>query len=81
MKLPNNESAYVDLKKLREYCLNPEHARGRHKAPIFSETLGLTASDAEELHQALLEAACTNDAVFSGADDFGQRYTVDFAIQ
>ncbi len=31
MKLPNAERAVVDLAKLRHYCLNPTHPRGRHK--------------------------------------------------
>jgi hypothetical protein len=81
VNLPNYERAYVELEKLRDYCLNPEHPRGRHKARIFSETLGLTAYDAQELQQALLEAASTNEAVYIGADDFGQRYAVDFLLQ
>jgi hypothetical protein len=81
VRLPNCERAFVDLKKLREYCLNPEHPRGRHKARIFAETLGFTAYDAEELRQALLEAACTNEAVLVGDDDFGPRYAVDFRIE
>ena len=81
MKLPNYERAYVDLRKLRDYCLNPEHPRGRHKARIFSETLGFTAYDAQELQQAILEAASTNEAVYIGADDFGPRYAVDFLLQ
>jgi hypothetical protein len=36
MKLPNGEHAVVDSAKLREYCLNPHHARGRHKARVFA---------------------------------------------
>jgi hypothetical protein len=78
VKLPNYDRAYVDLRKLRDYCLNPEHSRGRHKARMFSEILGLAAYDAEALQQALLQAASTNDAVFISADDFGQRYTLEF---
>ena len=33
----------VDLAKLRDYCLNEEHPRGRHKARVFRSRLGLTA--------------------------------------
>jgi hypothetical protein len=32
MKLPNPKRAVVDIAKLRDYILNPEHPRGRHKA-------------------------------------------------
>jgi len=30
MKLPNGEQAVVAIEKLRDYCLNPYHHRGRH---------------------------------------------------
>lgn len=35
MKLPNAERAVVDVRKLRNYCLNAEHPRGQHKARVF----------------------------------------------
>src|SRR6266852_8636513 len=81
VRLPNPERAYVDLRKLRDYCLNPEHPRGRHKARLFAEALGFSEYDAEDLQQALLEAACANEAVLVGADDFGKRYTVDLRVE
>jgi len=34
MKLPGGERANVDVAKLRDYCLNPTHPRGRHKARV-----------------------------------------------
>ncbi len=43
MKLPNSDRAVVDIAKLRDYCLNPAHPRGRHKARVFAAALGLTA--------------------------------------
>ncbi len=46
MKIPNADQAFVDLRKLRDYCLNPEHPRGRHKARLFKGALGWTADDA-----------------------------------
>lgn len=42
MRLPGGEHAVVEIKKLRGYCLNPLHPRGRHKARVFSSVLGLT---------------------------------------
>ena len=32
MNLPKPELAVVEIAKLRDYCLNPDHLRGRHKA-------------------------------------------------
>ena len=80
MKLPNAQSAVVDFQKLRDYCLSTTHPRGRHKARVFQSSLGLTAADAEELRAALLAAARTDEAIATDADDFGQRYVVDFTL-
>ena len=81
MKLPHAEQAVVDVRKLRDYCLNDEHPRGQHKARVFKSALGWTAVQAEEMRRRLLEAALHEDASFLGADDYGQRYALDFAVQ
>ncbi len=65
MILPNPERAFVDLAKLQDYCLNPEHQRGRHKARVFAAALGLTADQAEQLREALLIATRTCEATNS----------------
>ena len=41
MRLPNPSRAFVDASKLRDYCLNAQHPRGRHKARVFASALGL----------------------------------------
>ena len=81
VKLPNGERAAVDLAKLRDYCLNPDHLRGRHKVRVFAAALRLTADDAEELRDALLHAAGTEDAIAAEQDQYGQRYVVDFIMK
>ena len=81
MKLPNGDQAVIDVRKLREYCLNSEHPRGQHKARVFKRALGWTVADAEGLHRKLQEAVGTEDAIFLGADDYGQRYALDFTVQ
>jgi len=68
----------VDVAKLRDYCLNPAHPRGRHKARVFASTLGLTDRDAESLREELLRAARQGDAIGGVADEYGERYTIDF---
>jgi len=45
MRLPGGDAAVVDLRKLTEYCLNPDHPRGKHKARVFA-TLGFTLENA-----------------------------------
>src|SRR5207244_2245389 len=78
MKLPNADRAVVEIAKLRDYCLNSNHPRGRHKARIFAAALGLTAADADELRDALLAAAVTQEATPTDQDEYGQRYVLDF---
>ena len=72
----------VDIAKLRDYCLSDTHPRGRHKARVFRSRLGITARDARKLRQAVLDAAHTRqeDLRPSGADEFGQRYVLDFPM-
>ena len=81
MIIPNAESAVVDIRKLRDYCLNPEHDEGKHKARLFLSILGMTAENAEELRQILLEIVRTHEAQLGRRDDFGQRYILDFTLE
>jgi hypothetical protein len=80
MRLPNAERAFIDIEKLRDYCLSQAHPRGRHKARVFAEALGITAVNAEELRRLILAAALVSDATLAEKDDYGQRYVVDFSI-
>ena len=80
MKLPNGDRAVVDIAKLRDYCLNRGHPRGKHKARVFSTALGLTDVDAEALQSELADVAKTSEAMKSDADEFGQRYVIDFPM-
>jgi hypothetical protein len=78
--MPHAERAIVDIRKLRDYCLNPMHDEGQHKARVFAAALGMTAEDAEGLRAFLLQAAKTADAQLGRRDAYGQRYTVDFPL-
>ncbi len=79
-RLPNPNDAVVDVRKLRDYCLNPLHPRGRNKARVFASVLGLTANDAEMLREALISATITEEATLAEWDQYGQRYMLDFEI-
>lgn len=80
MRLPNGDRASVDIAKLRDYCLDTSHWRGRHKARVFATALGITAADAEWLRDALIAAARAEDAIPSDADQYGQRFVVEFEL-
>ena len=41
----------------------------------------MTATDAEELRQILLEIVIIHEASLGRQDKFGQRYTLDFTIE
>ncbi|MEH1875296.1 DUF6883 domain-containing protein [Nostoc sp.] len=79
--IPNAANAVVDIRKLRDYCLNPEHDDGKHKARLFSSVLGMTADNAEELRQILLETVKTHQVRLERRDEFGQRYTLDLTLE
>jgi hypothetical protein len=80
MNVPNADKAYIDMRKLVGYALNPEHPKGGDKALVFASALGLTAADAELLQDALLKAVGAEDAIIGEGNEFGKRYRVDFEM-
>ena len=79
--LPNGDRAIVDIRKLADYCLNPSHPRGRHKARVFRQVAGLQQSDAAWLRDALLEAAPAGEAVAVATDGWGTHWRLDVTIR
>jgi Domain of unknown function (DUF6883) len=80
MKLPNAENAMVEIQKLRDYCLNPNHEEGKHKARQFREKLGITSDDAEQLRQVILDAILKVEATEHEPSQHGRRFTVDLEV-
>jgi hypothetical protein len=81
MQIPNADGAVVDIRKLRDYCLNPLHDEGKHKARLFASALGMTVADAGALREILLQMIKTRDAQLGRQDVYGQRYIVDFRLE
>ena len=79
-RLPNSERAILDIRKIEDYCLNPQHPRGRHKARLFRELLGATRIDGPWLRDTLLDAVRTGEAIELAADAFGSRWRVDVLV-
>ena len=79
MLVPNAERAIVDIRKLRDYCLNSLHDEGKHKTRLFA-AIGITANEAEELRLILLQMVRTSEARLGREDSYGQRYIVDFPL-
>lgn len=80
MKLPNAEDAFVDLVKLTDYCLSPDHPRGKHKARVFQRVCGFTVENAHLLQQQLLEAAEHGEAVEAASDIYGRRFVIEYSV-
>ncbi len=80
---PSITTAIVELAKLRDYSLNENHVRGRHKARVFRSRLGLTAADAMWL-QRTLETAATQrlqELIPADSDVFGDRFVLDILVE
>ncbi len=80
MNLPNAKNAVVDIEKLRDYCLNPDHPKGKHKARVFLEKLGISRNDAEQLRLLILESILTAEGTEQESTPFGLRFIVDLQI-
>jgi hypothetical protein len=80
VRLPNAGRAVVDIIKLRDYCLNADHPRGRHKARLFAAALDITAANASELRELFLQGIRNQDAVHGISDSYGDRYTIDMPV-
>lgn len=80
MKLPNFQKAVIPESKLSGYCLNLEHKDGKHKARVFRAALGLTAENADELRNALLQALINYEAEFQKTTANGDLYIIIFPI-
>lgn len=81
MKLPHAERAVIDIRKLRDYCLNPNHPEGKHKARVFLAKLGLGAADAERLRGLIMEAILVEEAAEQSPNPYGRRFVVDFQVR
>ncbi|MYC77494.1 hypothetical protein F4X10_17155 [Candidatus Poribacteria bacterium] len=80
-RLPQPERAIVHINKLTDYCLNPEHSSGKHKARVFKSTLNLGLEDAETLRTALLDVVHQEMAKPTKRNAYGQKYVIDFEMR
>src|ERR1700759_1688170 len=80
-RLPRSNEAVLDIRKIEDYCLSLIHPRGRHKARVFRETLGLERSDASWLRRVLLDAAHSGEAFPVGEDAWGTHWRLDATIR
>lgn len=63
MRLPKADQSIVDIRKLQNYCLDPLHPRGKHKARVFKRAMNLTSKNAEELREEILRRVMHEEAL------------------
>lgn len=80
MRLPNPDQAVIEDQKLSGYCLNPNHADGKHKAYVFQSVLGIGLAEMEELKQILLNAVQIYEALPDKSNQYGQNCVLDFPV-
>ncbi|MEM8641783.1 MAG: DUF6883 domain-containing protein [Cyanobacteria bacterium P01_G01_bin.54] len=80
MKLPNGDRAQLG-NKIDDYCLNPNHRKGQHKARLFAARLGITRDNAEILKAAIYNAAISEEATLRKTNEYGQYYNLKFRLQ
>jgi hypothetical protein len=79
-RLPYSGEAILDIRKIEDYCLNPSHPRGRHKARVFRDALELQRSDAAWLRDAILEAVRSTEPSQGMTDAWGTYWQLDATI-
>jgi hypothetical protein len=80
MRLPNGDRAQLS-DKLERYCLNPNHRKGKDKAALVRDRLGITLDNKGVLETALLATALENNAVVRSRDQYGYHYNIRFLMQ
>lgn len=80
-RLPNSADLIFDVRKIEDYCLNPTHPRGRHKARVFRQALDLERDDAAWLRDILLEAARSEEAQQITANKWGVQWRLDVTVR
>jgi hypothetical protein len=79
-KLPNGERAIIPMEKLVDYCLNPDHPRGKDKARVFASVLGITQNNASQLATLVQQAAVNGEVSKETTTAFGRYYRVDWTM-
>ena len=79
MKLSNGNQANLG-DKLERYCLNPEHSKGKHKALLFKQRLGITLANKEILENALKKAVMEGEVELYKSDQHGIHYDLKFKL-
>jgi hypothetical protein len=81
MFLPNAQNAFIDDRKLIDYCLSENHPVGKHKARIFMSALGFSLEHFQELKGGILNEILESEATQTEINQYGVLYVVDVNIK
>ena len=81
MLLPSAEIAFIDDRKLIDYCLSESHPVGKHKARVFMAALGFSLSNFHDLRESILNEILENDAILTEINQYGTLYVVDVTVK
>jgi Domain of unknown function (DUF6883) len=79
--IPNASRAEIPAAKLRDYCLNPDHPDGAHKARVFMSALGIGRDDWRYLSDQLLAGVAVAPLTADTHDQHGIRFEVQIEVQ
>lgn len=80
MKLPNGVQADLG-NKIESYCLNPNHQKGKNKATLFQNKLGITQENADILKNAIKQAAINESVIIYKVNEYGTHYNMKFFLK
>jgi len=75
MKVPNGQSARIDVSKIHDYLLSPIHPIGRFKA-VFFMSLGYSRDDWRRLEADLLAHLQNHEVVQTQLNSYGTKHIV-----
>ena len=70
MILPFAEYAFIDNRKLIDYCLSENHPIGKHKARVFMSALSFSMADFQELKDGILNEIIHQEAILVETNQF-----------
>ncbi|WP_394990260.1 DUF6883 domain-containing protein [Emticicia sp.] len=77
MILPNAEKAFIDDRKLIDYCLSENYPIGKHKARVFISALGFSLENFQNLKDIILIKIQNNEAIITEINQYGNLYVVN----
>ena len=81
MVLPNAQNAFIDDRKLIDYCLSENHPVGKHKARVFMSAWGFSLEHFQQLKESILYEILNKEAIQTEINQYGILYVVDVSIE